>query len=80
MDFVNGLTGREKVKKVEKDMAKWIQNSFKRLGKWMLLGINDGEAKKIIAAYEKKGKIPVGMTEEFVRQLADEYRAFTYKG
>ena len=80
VDFVNGLTGREKVKKVEKDMAKWIQNSFKRLGKWMLLGINEREAKKIIATYEKKGKIPVGMTEEFVRQLADEYRAFTYKG
>ena len=33
--YVNGLTGREKVEKVEKALEKCVQKAFKRLGKWM---------------------------------------------
>ena len=79
--YANKLHGYEKAARVEKELKALISGEFKRLEKVMKGAIiNDGEAKKIIAGYEKKGKIPVGMTEEFVRQLADEYRAFTCKG
>ena len=76
--FVNGAKCKEKKEVLFKRMNAVADDVYKYVEKVLVKGVVESkEIKKLAAAYEKKGKIPAGWTESFMRQLADEYRAVT---
>lgn len=78
VEYYNSLTGKERPEKIANGFKKIIEKSFKDLYEWQRKGIlDDKQAKKITTEYEKKGKIPKGMTEDFTRSVVAEYRAYT---
>lgn len=78
--LVNGVKCKEKEEALFKQMHALAVDAYKHVEKVIVKGtVEHKEVKKLVAAYEKKGKVPAGWTESFMRQLADEYRAVTLR-